>query len=100
LFGFVFQTEVCKHAIVAVNRRLAERFAVNRYDAFADFARGFSEKLFEPRAEVMNAGRRDDRNFVASVNCRCAKDGAENGAGILVCGDACAASFHHLVRVL
>ena len=60
LFGFGLQTEVGEDAIVAVDVGLAERFAVDGNDALADLAGGFGEKLFEPRAEIVNPGRSDD----------------------------------------
>ena len=82
------QTEIREHAIVAVNRRLAERFAVDRDNALADFAGRFGEKLLEPRAKVVNARRRDDRDLVAAVNGGGAENRAKDHAGILVGSDA------------
>ncbi len=92
------QAEVSEDAIVAVDRRLAERFAIDRDDAFADFAGGFGEELFEPCAEIVNSRRRDDRDLVAAVNGSDADNRAKNDAGIFVSRDVGAAGLHHLVR--
>ena len=58
--GRGFQTKVGEDAIVAINVGRAECFAIDRDDALAQFAGGFGDQLFQPRAEIGNSGRGDD----------------------------------------
>ena len=56
-----------EQAIVAVNLRRAQRFAIDWNQALSLLSRGFSKQLFKPRAEIGNSRRSDERHFVAAV---------------------------------
>ena len=64
--GRGFQAQVGEHAVVAVDLRRAEWLAIHRDDALALLAGGFGDQLLEPRAEIVNPGRSDDRDLVAA----------------------------------
>ena len=83
---------------MSVDFRQSERLALNRDQPFATLAGGFREELLEPRAEIGDAGRDDDRDLVASRLCENADDRAEHDAGIVGCRHACSAGAHHRFR--
>src|SRR5690348_14203700 len=82
LVWFGGQPKVSENAIVAVELRLCELFTVDGNDALADFSCGFGNELFEPGAEIEDARRGDDGEFVAAVFRGDAKNRAKNHAGI------------------
>ena len=49
---FAFGADVDEEAILAVERGIAERFAVDRDQALAVLAGGFRDQLFGPGAEI------------------------------------------------
>src|ERR1700694_2719538 len=81
--GGALQPEVGESSVITIYLGCAELFAVNRDDALAEFASGFRDQLLEPRAQVANSGRGDERNFVAAKFCRCANEKAEHHSRIL-----------------
>ena len=72
------QAQIDEDAIISVNIGRADFLAVNGNQALAFLAGGFGEKLFEPRAEIGNAGRSEDRDFVAAGLLERSQNGAEN----------------------
>ena len=78
----MFGVDVGEHAIVAVNLRRAQFFAIHRDNAFSNFARGLGQQLLEPRAEVGNIRRSDDRDFIAAAPRRRAQNNSEHRARI------------------
>ena len=72
------QSQIDKQPVTAVDARLAERFAVNRNQSLALFARRLRNQLLQPGAKIVNARRRDNRHFVAAeLLCRYSENGAE-----------------------
>src|SRR5712692_5055638 len=51
LIGLCCESQVSKHSIVAIDRRLREAFPIHGNDPFADFSCGFGNQLFEPGAQ-------------------------------------------------
>ena len=81
---FLGEADVGEHAVVAVNRGLADFFAVHRDDALADLAGGFGDQLLQPCAEIGDARRSEDSDFVAPLIGGDAENGAEDYAGIFL----------------
>ena len=50
------EADVNEYAVVAVDIGCGEVFAIDGDDAFADFSGRLGDELFEPRAEIGNAG--------------------------------------------
>ena len=101
--GAVSRPKVGEDAVIigiAINLRRAQRFAIDRDDAFAELAGGFGDQLLEPRAQVGNSGRSDERNFVAAKFCGRAHDQAEHHSRILFHGNGRLAGFDHFFRAL
>ena len=59
------QAQVGEQAIVAVGVRRRQPLAVDRDDALALLAGGLRDELLEPRAEIVDPGRRHQRELVA-----------------------------------
>ena len=87
--GRGFEAQVGENAVVAIDLGSAECFAIDRDDAVALLAGGFGEQLLKPCADIGNAGRGDDGDFVASTFCGGAEDDAEQCAGIFGYGNCC-----------
>src|SRR5579862_973834 len=100
LVGLAREREVSKDTIVAVKGGLGELFAVHGDNTLADFSRGFGNELLEPGAEIEDAGRSDDGDFVAAVIGGDAENGAKKDAGVFVRCSARAAGFGHFQRAL
>ena len=83
-YAFAFRAHVDEDAIVAVDHRIAERFAVNRNQAPAVLAGGFGDELFRPRAEVGNFGRRQHRHLVAALKAGATERKTKLHAGIFL----------------
>src|SRR4029077_17322428 len=94
---FLGEAQRGEDAIVAVDGGLADFLAVYGDDALANFAGGFGDELFEPGAEIGDAGGSEDGDFVAAVVGGYAENGAENDAGIFLGGGGGAAGLDHLV---
>ncbi len=92
------EPEIGKNAITAVDSRRAQRLGVERHDAFAELAGGFGEKLFEPGAEIGDAGRRNNRHLVAPAPLGGPEDRTEDHARVLDGRRARGAGPHHLGR--
>src|SRR5579863_8291126 len=95
-----FQAQVREQAIVSVDSGSADGFAVHRNQTLAVLAGGFSEKLFEPRADIGDAGRGEDGDLVAASLCQRSHDGAQNHAGVLVRGDNGGARVNHFFHAV
>ncbi len=63
--GRALQPHVRKHAIVAVNRRRANLLAIHRRNSLPLFAGRLGDQLLQPRAQVVNLRRSEDRDLVA-----------------------------------
>ena len=59
-------------------------FAVNRDDALANFSGRFGKQLLQPCAQIRNAGRSNDRDFVAPRIRGRSENDAQHGAGIFL----------------
>ena len=94
---FLGEAQIGEDAVVAVDGGLADFFAIDGDDAFADFAGGFGDELFEPRAGIGDAGGSEDGDFVAAVIGGDAENGAEDHAGIFLGSGGGAAGFDHFV---
>ena len=89
--------DVDKHAIVTVNLRRCQFFAVHRDDAFPNFPRGLGQQLLEPGAEVGDIRRSDDRDFIAAAaGCRTQND-SQDRARIFFDGSGRSARLHHFL---
>ena len=49
------EAQIGEDAVIAVDRRRAQRLGVDRHDALAELAGRFGEQLFEPGAEIGDA---------------------------------------------
>ena len=94
-----FGADVDEEAIVAVQRRIAQRFAVDRDQALAFLAGGFRDQLFGPGAEIGDLRRRRDRHLVAAFETGEAHGEAKLHAGIFVRRHVGAAGAHHRKRM-
>ncbi len=56
--------------------------AIDRDDPFSDFSRRLGEQLLEPRAEIGDSGRGNQRDFIPARIRRRAKNDSEHGARI------------------
>ena len=74
--GRVVEPQVDEQAIVAVGRGRAERLAIDGDDALAVLAGGLGEELLEPGAEVVDAGRGDERQLVDAPRGRARRGSA------------------------
>src|SRR6266478_2494633 len=99
LVGLRSQAQIREYAIVAIGCRLGEALAIDGNDALADFPDGFSDQLFEPRAEIEDSWGGDDRNFVPAMIGGHAQDVSKNDARIGINGRGCATTHDHLLRV-
>ena len=63
---FVRQPYVDEKAILCIDSRRPKRLGVDGNEPLALFAGRFGQELFEPRAEIGNAGRGDDGDLVAA----------------------------------
>src|ERR1019366_6737718 len=92
-----FEARIRENAVVAIDVRRAECFAIYRNDALAEFAGGFGDELLEPRSQVGDAGRGDERDFVTAKFCRRTHDDAEEHSWILLDGNCGGASLDHFL---
>ena len=72
------EAKVSEDAVVSVDLGRAKCFAIDGDDALAELAGGFGDQLLEPRAEVGDSGRGDERDFVAAEFRGGAEDQAEH----------------------
>ncbi len=91
------EPEVHEEAVGAVDRGRPERLAVDRDQPLPLLARRFGKELLEPRPEVVDRRRRDQRDLVATVRREDAQDDAEDGAGIILHGHVRSARVRHLL---
>ena len=89
-----------EHAIVAVNLRRAQRFAIHRDNSLADLAGALRDQLFQPRAQIVNSRRRNDGDFVAAKIAQRSQNCAQDRAGILVRRNFRLAGLHHFLGAL
>ena len=81
---FALGAQVDEEAVVAVERGVAERFAIDRDQALAVLAGRFRDQLLGPGAEIGDLLRRQDRHLVAAFEAGEAHGKAELHAGIFV----------------
>ena len=98
--GRSLEPNVGEDAVVSVHVRRAQFFAIDRDDALAEFAGGFRDQLLEPRAQIGDSGRSDERDFVAAKFRGRAHDQAEHHSRILFYRSGRLAGFDHLFRAL
>src|SRR5262245_32578913 len=77
----ILEAKIREEAIVAVRRRGTDRFAIDGNDALAVLARRFGDQLLEPRAEIVNARRGNQRQLVLSARRRYTENRAQHEAG-------------------
>ncbi len=97
--ALAFGADVDEEAVAAVDRGIAERFAVDRDQALAVLAGGFRDQLFGPGAEIGDLLRRQDGHLVAAFETGEAHGEAELHAGIFVRRHVRPAGAHHRKRV-
>src|SRR5216683_1191686 len=81
--GAGIETQIGEETVAAVDFRRTERLAIDRDHPLAVLAGRFGDELFEPGAELADAGRGDDRQLVAARLGRHSHDGAEHDSGII-----------------
>jgi len=64
---FFGEAQIGEDAIVAVDCWLADFFAIDGDDALANLTGGFGDELFEPGAEIGDAGGSENGDFVAAL---------------------------------
>src|SRR5260370_32259800 len=94
---FFGKTKMGEGPVVAVDGGLANFFAVDGNNALADFAGGFGDELFEPGAEIGNARRSEDGDFVSALIGSDAENGAKDHTRIFFGSGGGAAGFHHFL---
>src|SRR3954467_6498569 len=82
--GLAFGSEVDEEAVVAVERGLGQRFAIDRDQPFAMLACGFRNQLFGPGAEIGDLRRRENRYLVAAFEAGVAHHKSELHGGIFM----------------
>ena len=95
-----FQPQVGEHPVVPVNIGRADPLAIHWNDAVTFFARGLCDQLFEPRAQIRNSGRGEERELVPAALGEGSQCRAENRAGILIGGNRGAAGVNHFLRAV
>ena len=98
--GCGFQANIGKDAVVAINIRRRQLFAIDRDDALAQLAGGLSNQLLEPCSQVRNAERRDHRDFVAAHLRGRSEDHTQPDPWILRDRNIRLARLHHLFRAI
>src|SRR5215472_4916647 len=71
-------------------------FAIDGNDSFPVFPGGLGEQLFQPRPQVGNSRRSEDRDLVPPRPCGSSKNDAQHRSWILLCAHAGPASRDHL----
>jgi len=89
------EAQVDEQTIVAIDVGGTERLAVDRHNAFAVLARRFSEQLLEPRPEVADTRRADQRQLVPTGGRAGADDRAELQTRVVGRGHAGGAGVGH-----
>ena len=97
---FAVGADIDEEAVVAVERDVVQRLAVDRDQALAILAGGFRDQLFGPGAEIGDLLRRKDRHLVAAFEPGKAHGETELHAGIFVRRHIRPAGAHHRERVL
>ncbi len=98
--AFAFGADIDEEAIVAVDGRIAQRFAVDRNQALALLAGRFRNQLLGPRAEIGDLFRRQNGHLVATFETGEPHGEAELHARIFVRRHIRSAGAHHRERVL
>ena len=94
-----FGTDIDEEAVVGVERGIAERFAVDRDQAFAVLAGGFGDQLFCPGAEIGDLWRRAYGHLFAAFEAGETHGKAEQDARVFMRRHIGAAGPHHCQRV-
>ena len=97
---FAFGADVDEEPVAAVERGIAERFAVDRDQALALLAGGFRDQLLGPGAEIGDLWRREDGDLVAAFEAGQPHGEAELDAGIFVRRHVGSAGANHRERML
>ncbi|MFK4398646.1 hypothetical protein ABIF31_005203 [Bradyrhizobium elkanii] len=92
-------TQVDEEAVVAVDRRLANRLALDRDQALAVLAGRFRDQLLGPGAEIGNVRRGEDRHLVAAFEPGDAHREPELHARVLLRRHVGTAGAHHGERM-
>src|SRR6202011_3017589 len=92
------EPQISKHAVIAVDRRRAQRLGVDRHDPLAELAGRFGKKLLEPGAEIGDTLGGDDSHLVAPAALAGSEDRAENHSRVLYRWCARGTGPHHLSR--
>src|SRR5215470_433690 len=79
-----FGTEIDEETVIAVDRDVAERLAVDWNEPLALFAGRFCNQLLGPGAEIRNLPRGQDSDLVAALQARKAHRKPELHAGIFM----------------
>ena len=80
--AIVFQTQIDKDAIIAIDLRLPERLAFQRDQRLAVLAGGFGDQLFSPCTEACDTRRAGQGQLVAAMLGRSGECKAELNTGI------------------
>ena len=96
--GSLVEPDIDKHAILAVDLWRPQRFGINGNEASAQLPGRLRKQLFEPSAEIGDAGRSDNGDLVAAGLCELAHDDAQHDARVFGRGYAGTAGSHHQLR--
>ena len=98
--GALIQAKISEDAVVAIDLGRAQLFAIDRNDALALLAGGLGNQLLEPRAQIGDSGRSNERDFVAAKIRGGAQDHAEHHSWIFFDRNGGGAGIHHLFRAV
>ena len=93
----VIEAQINKHTVIGIGLGRCWWFAIHRNQTLAVLSRRLCQQLLQPGAEIVNARRCDDRNFVPPLIMRDAEQGAEDNSGIVSSRDVGATNLYHLV---
>ena len=93
--GAIRMTDVHKHAIVAVNACLPQRFIIDWNEALVFFPRTFGNQLFQPGPQIIDSGRGDERDLVATGLGQRPQNRPQRDSGIVRGGHARLALLTH-----
>src|SRR5262249_42774758 len=95
LISSVLQTEIDEDSVVSIDFRSPKRLAIHRDQALALFARALGQQLLEPRAQVRNPGRGDERDLVVPQVCERAQHGPQENAWVFRRRHSASAGMNH-----
>src|SRR5205823_3591291 len=79
----VIEPQINKHTVIAIALGRCRWFAIHRNQTLAVLSRRLCQQLLQPGAEIVNARRSEDRNFIPLLIMRNAEQGAEDNSGIV-----------------